>query len=212
MNFSTDRDLLGIEPNVFRDVPFVSQQRLRVTDGAISGTTLSSATADFVAAQVEAGGVVLAAGLPLEVMSRQDANTLTVSLLRVKLADAAIPPGDATDLELIARTLAPQAALVHDTLLRMLNIDPDDPDSPVTEDAVVSLSLMSRLEALGTLERVYTAAVAILGDNAALVAKATDYRRQFHAAVERAVVLLDTDGDGHADVRRSLATTRLTRV
>jgi len=28
MNFSTDRDLLAIDPNIFADVPLLSQQRL----------------------------------------------------------------------------------------------------------------------------------------------------------------------------------------
>ena len=212
MNFSTDRDLLVLEPNVFRDVPFVSQQRLRVSDGAISGTTLTSASADFAAAEVDAGSVVLVDNRPLEVVSRNDANTLTVSLARGSMAGAALPPGDGTDLDVAMRTFAPQAALVHDTLLRLVGIDPDDPDAAIDEDAIVSLGLMARLEALGTLERVYSAAVAIAGDNESLLQKADQSRRAFHIALERANVLLDTDGDGHADTQRRPGLIRLVRV
>ena len=73
MNFSTDRDLLALEPNVFNDVPLTSQRRLSVTDAAITGTTLASASADFVAAQVETGSVVLVNNNPLEVLARVDA-------------------------------------------------------------------------------------------------------------------------------------------
>ncbi|MEZ6193973.1 MAG: hypothetical protein R3C45_22230, partial [Phycisphaerales bacterium] len=94
MNFSTDRDLLAIEPAVFEDVPFAAQKRLQVADASISGTTVTSASADFVSAQVDAGSVVLIAGLAFEVVSRTDANTIEVSLPRTHKTDPGIPGGD----------------------------------------------------------------------------------------------------------------------
>ena len=119
MNFSTDRDLLTLEPHVFRDVPFLSQQRVSVTDGVISGTTLTSASADFVASQVEAGSVVLVNDVAHEVLSRTDANTLSISLPRASLTDAAIPSGDGSTLTVMARTFDVQASLVHDSLYQL---------------------------------------------------------------------------------------------
>lgn len=211
MNFSTDRDLLALEPNVFRDVPFVAQQRVAVNDGVLTGTTLSSAEADFAAAQVGAGNVVLIDRVAYEVIERVDEGTLTVSLLRARLSDAAIPGPEAIDLEVRVRTFAPQAALVHDSLLRLLGIDPDDADG-LTEDAVVSLSVMARLEAVGTLERIYSGAAALGGDNEMLPIKAREYGRRFHLAASQATVLIDVDGDGHADERRHLGLIRLARV
>lgn len=215
MNFSTDRDLLALEPTVFHDVPWVGQQRVQLDDGIVDGTTLTSATADFTAAQVEAGGVVLIGRVAHEVMSRDDATTLTVSLLRSRLADAPIPGEPGGPLAVSVRTFAPQAALVHDGLLRLLGIDPaatpEDPDA-LTEDAVVSLSVMARLEALGTLERVYSGASALTGDNQVLVYKAGEYRRRFRHATAQASVLIDTTGDGHADERRRLGIIRLQRA
>ncbi len=211
MNFSTDRDLLAHEPNVFDDVSIVSQRRLSLTDAAVSGTTLTSASADFEEAQVETGSVVVVDGVALEVMARVDANTLTVSMPRARLTDSAVPPGDGSGLSLIAMTFAPQAALVHDVLLRALGIDPNDEDAELTEDAIVSVGLMAHVETLGTLERVYSGAVAITGDEE-LVRRAEMYRQRFRAAVERASVLLDTDGDGRADMRVEMATSRLVRV
>lgn len=212
MNFSTDRDLLMHEPSVFTDAPFVAQQRLHVTDGALSGTQLTSADADFEAAQVEAGSVVLVGRTPYEVVKRIDAQTLTVSLLRTRLSDEAIPGPEGTDLDVKARTFAPQAALMHDALLRLLGIDPSDPYTPLTEDAVVSLSVMARLEALGTLERIYSGAAALSGDNDQLHAKAREYGRLFHLAAAQSTVLVDVDGDGHADERRHLGLVRMKRV
>jgi len=212
MNFSTDRDLLALEPNVFNDAPLTNQRRLTVTDAVIAGTTLTSASADFAAAQVESASVVVVDTIPLEVIERVDANTLTVSKPRVQTSDAAIPPGDGSALTLHVETFAPQAALVHDALLRMMGLDPEDASAPVTEDAIISISLMVHLETLGTLERVYSASVALTGDNnPELIRRAELYRNRFASARERAVILLDADGDGRADTRLSLPTSRLVR-
>jgi len=98
MNFSTDRDLILLEPNLFRDVPMLSQQRLGITDAIITATTLTSATADFVTAQVDGGSVVLVGEVAHEVVARIDANTLTISLPRTALTDSPIPSGDGSNL------------------------------------------------------------------------------------------------------------------
>jgi hypothetical protein len=155
---------------------------------------------------------VLVAGVPLEVTARLTVTSLTVSRLRRKTSDAVIPPTPGSGLEVIARTFAPQAEMVHDMLLRRLGIDPDDPDSPLKEDMVVSLGVMSRLEVYGTLERIYAGAVALAGDNGALWEKALHYHRQFATAVRSARVRLDLDGDGRADITRELGTVSLVRV
>jgi hypothetical protein len=216
MNFSTDRDLLILEPTVFTDVPFASQQRVRTTDAMRSGVTLTSASADFVAAQVDAGGVVLLAGQALEVVARVDAHTLTVSLPRARSTDAPIPDLGAgvVNGELRVRTFAPQAAVVHDMLLRLVGIEPDDLQNPgaLKEDAIVSLAVMARLEALGTLERVYSAAATITGDNEGLWKKAAYYRERFGQACDRTTILLDADGDGYDDLRRRAGVIRLIRT
>lgn len=213
MNFSTDRDLLALEPAVFTELSWAAQQRLSVSDGVLSGgTTLSSATADFEMAQVEVGSVVLVNDVAMEVIARTDANTLTVSLVRASLADEAIGGTDGSQLPVVARTLAPQAALVHDGLLQLLGIDADDPDPCLTEDAIISLSLMAKLEAVGALERAYSGAAALVGDNQGLLAKAQRWRTAFGQAVHSATVLLDVDGDGVVDEKRQLNVTRLVRV
>jgi hypothetical protein len=212
MNFSTDRDLLAIEPAVFQDVPFAAQKRLQVSDATVAGTMLTSASADFVTAQVDAGSVVLIGGVAFEVVSRTDANTLGVSLPRTRVTDPAIPGGDGTDLEVIARTFAPQAELVHDGLLRLIGIDPEDADAELTQASVLSVALMARIEALGTLEMVYAGAASLAGDNDTLLMKAGEYRRRFGQACASAVVALDTDGDGLADRRVPLGVARFTRL
>ncbi len=207
MNFSTDRDLLALAPEVFTDAPLVGQTRIDVADGILAGTALTSAAADFAAAGVEAGGVVLIAQTPFEVVERVDANTLTVSLPRARTTDAALtaPHLDGSALAVRVRTFAPQAALIHDALLRMLGLSPD-PDAELGEDAVVSLSAMARLEALGTLDLVYAGAAALTGDathDANLARKAAHHRARFVAARRAARITIDTNADGLGDeVRR----------
>jgi len=211
MNFSTDRDLLAYEPTLFTDVPFVAQQRLSVTDAEVTGTAVFSITADFESAQVEPGGVVLIDRRPFEVLARTDEATLSVSLPRTHTTDPAIPGGDGTALPLIARTFAPQAALVGEALLRMLGIDDADPAHPLDEDAVVSLGAMARLETLGTLERIFSSAAALTGNNEHHLMKAAEYRRRFLNAAARSPIHIDTNGDGLPDEKRYLGLMRLTR-
>lgn len=212
MNFSTDRDLLRLEPAIFNEVTFASQQRLHVTDGIVSGTTLTSASSDFEAAQVAAGDVVLIANVACEVIARVDANTLTVSLPRTDLSNAAIPPGDGSTLDVSVRTFALQATRVHNALLRKLRIDADDVNSPLSEDAIVSLSLLGELETLGTAAQAYHGAIAVGGDNVVLREKAATYRQRFDISTRAAVVLIDTDGDGVADTERRLGDIQLIRI
>lgn len=212
MLFTTDSDLLAYEPRVFVDVPIPGQQRVRVTDAAITGTTLTSASADFEAAGVEPGAVVLVGDAALEVLARVDANTLSVSQPRAADLDAAIAPQAGEALVATVRTFAPQAAVVHATLLRELGIDTDDALNALTADAIVTESVMAALEALGTLAAVYALAVSVVGDSEAVRAKAAHYRQQFAMRKRGARVLIDTDGDGRADVVRQPGVTTLRRV
>ena len=211
MNFSTDRDLLLYEPTLFNDLPWVSQQRLSVSNGEVAGTTLVSPQADFEAAQVDTGSVLLVNKTPVEVLARIDTMTLTVSLPRTRTTDAAIPPGDVSSAAVVARTYAPQAELVCASLLRLLGLDADDPGQSLDADAVVSLSLMARLEVMGTLERVFSSAAALTGDNDVLLFKAAEYRRRLLEAAARCPVQIDVTGDGLPDEKRYLGVGRLTR-
>jgi len=212
MNFSTDRDLLALEPEVFNDLPFVSQQRVSVNDAELTGTQLFSMSADFVQAQVSSGAVVLIDKKPYEVAERIDENTLEVSLLRARVGDTPIPGESGAALSLSARTFAPQAALVCSAILRMLGIDSDNPEQALDEDAVVSVSAVARLESLGTLERIYSSGAALTGNNDVLLFKAGEYRRRFLDAAARQPIQIDTTGDGYPDEKRYLGLMRLVRA
>lgn len=213
MNFSTDRDLLALEPMLFGEVIFASQKRLEMTDGVISGTALTTASGNFETAQIDAGDVILVADQPREVIARNSATSLTISLLRDRFSDEAIPPGNGTSLTVVHRTFTPQAALVHDELLRLLGIDPDG-HGDLSEDAIVSLSIMRDLEVLLTLARLYESAQTTADEESAqlLRVKATAYRARFREAARSSVIHIDLDGDGHADAVRDLRAIGLVRV
>ncbi len=212
MNFSTDRDLLALEPGLFHDVPLAGQTRVSVADGVVSGTTLTSATADFEAAQVDASDVVLVGDVACEVIARVNATTLTISLLRGQAGDDPIGPGNGSSLAVVHRTFEPQARAAHDELLRMLGIDADG-HSSITEDAIVSLSVMRELEALATIVHLYEMAAGGEDENDRdrFRAKWNDSRLRYRRALRGARVFLDLDGDGVADTVRDLGVITLMR-
>lgn len=211
MNFATDRDLLILEPNLFRDLPFVSQQRFTSTDAELTNASLSSASANFTSLGVTTGDVVLVNDQPLEVLARNHATTLSVSMIRNRITDAAIVPADVSEATLVVRTFGPQITLVHDMLMAMLSIDRDDPDALLGEDAITSTQTMTQLETLATLERIFSAAQALTGDNETVTAKARHYHHAFRQVRVAAYVQIDSDGDGTADTIQQPGIGKLTR-
>jgi hypothetical protein len=205
-NFSTDADLLTCEPNVFVDLPLPSQQKLKVTDAALAGVTVTTATGGF--AELAAGDVAVISSTEADaaafaIASIDDDSTITLEHAPTHLSAN-------TDLTLIVRTFEPQRQQVHEQLMRCVGIDPDGDD--LDESAIVSMGLMRRLEVLGTLWRAYSAAHTLTGDNITVEAKAAQYARHFNRALAGAVVLIDTNGDGVADVQRTPGAGRLVRA
>jgi len=214
MTFAHDRDLIATEPNLLRDLPMLSQQRLYVNDAAVSGVTLTSNAADFLAAQLDTGSVVLLDGVPLEVMEAVDAGTLVVSMLRSQSESLAIPPGDRIDGGLVVRTFGPQIERVHRALLERLGISTptEQRETTWTVDMISSTDRMVELETLGTLAHVYTMAQAMTGDGRALRERAAHYQQAYDRLRERTSIRIDPGGDGRADITVPLGRVRLARV
>ncbi|MEO1511947.1 MAG: hypothetical protein AAFU70_07745, partial [Planctomycetota bacterium] len=78
--FASDRDLLVLEPSLFTRVAWVGQRLVRGT-GAVTGTTLAATEQDvgFEDAGVTPGMVVLAGGVPMEVIAVTAQSTLEVA-------------------------------------------------------------------------------------------------------------------------------------
>lgn len=195
MAFSRDRDLLAREPKVFAEAATAGQEKLRVADGAVTGTTLTSTTADFELAGVETGSVVLVSGVAHEVLDRVDAQTLTVSLLRGRREAAATPGLQGTGLVVVCQTFEPQTEAAGRELVRLLGLVQES----VSEAAVVNLEELRELETLAALRLIYRQAMETVGDSTGILEKARFYENEFDRAWQAAQVALDLDGDGVAD-------------
>lgn len=211
MAFATDRDLLFIEPNLFRDVAWLGQRLLKGT-GDVVGTTLTLVTFDhdLVSAGVGEGSVVLIAGIAHEVLSVADATHAQVSKIRGRSDDPAIPADAGTGLEIVVSTLRPQIELVHREVLRLAGIDAAS-GSPTEADVTNGLSLVP-LETFGALHLAYAAAGALSGVDSHLAARAAMYASLVGRERTRARVEIDLDADGLPDATRRLNVVRPLRV
>lgn len=211
MNFSNDRDLIILEPNLFRDLPFLSQQRFKSQGASLTAGQLACESADFAAMDVTTGDIVLVNDQPLEVLARVDSTTLDVSHIRARPSDTAIPPQNESNATVIIRTFAPQRTLVHDLLLRKIGLDPDSHEHTPGVDAIVSKAIMVELETLGTLEHLYTAAQSLTGDNQMVMTKAEQYGYAFRRAWIEARIDIDDNAVGTADRKHQPAIATLKR-
>lgn len=209
--FAADRDLLVIEPNLFRDVSFLSQRLLKTT-GSIGAGVLTLTSGDAAAVGIDAGHVVLHEETALEVTERLSSTTLAVSLLRASVDDPAIPPSDVGSGVVIVATFAPQIALVHETILAMLGIDSTGADGSLAEAQILNPRELMRVEALGALHLVYDAAAPLAGPDSAAWARAGMYRTRYARERWRAAARVDLDGDGLADATRRLSVAPLRRA
>jgi hypothetical protein len=212
--FTTDRDLLVLEPGLFRDVGWVAQ-RLTKGTGSISGNTLTITGADVPldAANITTGHVVTVGGTSYEVIARQSPTALTISRPRASTTDAIQPPSPATGVETLVTTFAPQIAMVERQVLRMAGIEPEDTTpGVVTTSAIVNPTALTMLIALGTLHVLYAAAGASSSANGWLADRAAMYRERFAAARQNARVLIDLDGDGTPDATRKLNVVQFIRA
>lgn len=202
--FINDRDLLTLEPNVFRDAGWAGQ-RLLATTGSTLGTTLTLASGSFTAAGIAPGHVVIYDGMALEVLTVTSATVATVSLLRSRITDPAIAPPALGIKNVSCWTFRPQISLMHSQILRMLGIEPDaSDDAMVSEASIVNPASLALAEMLGALHLAYAAAAALSQADSALAARAQMYRQRFGEERQRAVAKIDLDGDGKADATRRM--------
>lgn len=200
--FASDRDLLVLEPGLFRDVLWLGQRLWSGTAG-VSGTTLTAAGVDFAALGVNAGHVVTVDGAGLEVVARTGATTLTVSRPRGDAGEAAVAPTAGSNLPAVISTFRPQLALAHRQLLRMLGlVEGGGGENQLGETAVVNGAELAGLEAAAALHVIFAAAGGLAGEGSALAQRAEYYRSVFGRDRHHAAARLDTDGDGVADATR----------
>ncbi len=207
--FAKDRDLLVVEPGLYRDVLW-SGQRLLSGTGDLSGTALTLTSGSFVDGGIGAGHVVLVDSVPMEVVDVQSATVATVSILRGDTGSNAIPGKAVTGVGVEVFTFEPQIEIVHRQILAMVGIDADDPDG-LGDAAVTNPGAFVTLESLGALHLIYASAGAPGRGGEAFLDRSKIYQQRFSMQRGVVVALIDLDGDGIAETRRHPNSFVLTR-
>lgn len=198
--FAKDRDLLIIEPGLFREVLWNGQRLLSGT-GDLTGTTLTLTDGSFMDGGISAGHVVLIDSVPMEVVSVQNATAATVSIMRSDVLSNVVPGKDATGAVVEVFTFGPQIGIVHRQIMSMVGIDVDDPEG-LGDSAVTNPGSMVVLESLGALHLIYASAGAPGRGGEAFLDRAKLYQQRFSMQRGAVVAFIDLDGDGVAETRR----------
>ena len=206
-----DRDILALEPMIFRDTIWLSQRLCRgtvnVNEGAVDALTLD---VEFDVAGVARGHVVTVAGTSYEILTVNDGTQLTVSRLRFSEVVAGAPPSPIAGVEAYVMTFRPQLSLVERQIYLMAGLDPDNAPDPVvgpsqpTPAQITNPAALRHLNVLGALHIIFTAANFSSVPDSALGRRAAMYRAAFNEERARVRIEIDLDGDGRPDVTRRL--------
>ena len=214
--FCSDRDLLAIEPLVFLLGGGPAQELSAGDDGAISGTTFSSAASHFESAGVQPGMVLAAspgaaaAGGAYEIVTVDSPTALRVSVLRADPQADRIAPPAGSELVFSIRTYRPQIRNVSDTMAEKLR-QIVEVSGVASADFADSAQLAAAC-AHGVLAAVFVARAESASPADANWVKAEHYRREFLRLQLQLRLAVDSDADGVAERTRTLGNVSLRRV
>lgn len=211
--FALDRDLLALEPTLFRDLQWAGQTLVR---GNIVSSALGAQfelDVDLTSRGVTPGSVVVALGVSFEVSDVLGATEFRVTLPRDTLESAAVSPGSIGSGLAWVVSFRAQIAIAHRNVLAMAGIDADAAPAPdvVTQDRIVNWRSLRYIEAMAALKLIWAAAGVGLDERHPANQRAAEYGARFREARHSAVLEIDTDGDGKADALRRLGAVWLVR-
>ncbi|CAG0953108.1 hypothetical protein PHYC_00308 [Phycisphaerales bacterium] len=211
--FTTDRDLLVFEPHLFRDLAWAGQTLISGTANYAGSVLELTGDQSLEDQSVAAGHVITVDGVSYEIMEVLGATELWVSVVRASHDDPVIPAVKMIDRPAYVSTFAPQIAIAHRQVLRLVGVEPDLvlPGQP-TEASIKNPRELARLEALAALHLIYSAAAAASGQDSPLAQRAAMYLERFRAESTRVAALLDLNNDGIPDSTRRPCATYLTRT
>jgi len=216
--FSNDVDLLKWEPVVFRELALVSQRLCEGSDGVMSGTTFTSASASFTSSGVAAGHVIClrdgAGSIDgcYEVVSVDSATQLTISVVRETLAAGAVAPPGGSNISYHISSFDPQAEEAAYGLLEYFGIKAAGSEEEITADDILNGRSLRQASVFAVLSSVFAGSACSGNDPAAYWQKSLRYQRLFQKARARARLEIDTDNDNIAEEFRIGGTVRLQRL
>jgi hypothetical protein len=216
VSFSNDADILKYEPILFGEL-HLPWQVLTVGGGAtLSGTTFTASDADFVTAQISAGGVAYLRSADgsldgaYEIVSVDSATQLSLSVIRPGTTDTAVAPPPASDVSYRISTFGPQANEVGFQLTEYFGIQPGNPASDLNVEDVLDTSVLRLASVFAVISIVY-AMLAGKAKDGNYWRKSLYYQKLFAKARERCRLSIDAGDDGVVDVTKAGASIRLTR-
>jgi hypothetical protein len=213
--FSNDVDILKYEPVLFGELHLPGQVLVSGTGATLSGTLLTAAGADFLAAGVRTGGVIHLKSTDgsldgaYEIVSANSSTQLTVSVVRSDAADPAIAPPAADDISYRVGTFGPQAEEAAFQLTEHFGIRPGHPTSEIAAEDILDTAGLRRASAFFVIASVYAMWASPAGEY--FWEKSLLYRQFFENARQRCRLSADLGSDGVADVTRTGGVIRLVR-
>jgi hypothetical protein len=216
VSFSNDADILKYEPILFGELHLPQQVLATGTGGTLSGTTFTASGADFVSAQVSAGGVVYLQSVDgtldgaYEIVSVDSATELSVSVIRPDAEMAAVAPPAATDVSYRISTFGPQTNEVGFQLTEHFGIRPGNPASEIEVEDILDTDVLKRASVFAVISSVYAMLASKVKDEN-FWKKSLHYQKLFAKARERCRLSIDIGSDGVVDVTKVGASGRLVR-
>jgi hypothetical protein len=185
MYFCDDVDLMVWEPGIFGASAFAHQTLVKSAAATLTGTTL--VTAAGVLGTVVPGMILIAEGgglsQLLEVVAVADASHATVSALRGRADEAAVPGLVGGSVTVTVMSFRPQIAAIGDELLALLGVASDREDAGMTVEHPRGFRMAS---VFGTLAAIFRVLAAADGATATVAAK-RDFYEKTYADVRRNV-------------------------
>ena len=216
VTFSNDADILKYEPILFGELHLPWQVLATGTGAVLSGTTLTAGGADFIAAQVQAGGVIYLQSADgsldgtYEIVSVDSSTQLSISVIRSDSTETAVPPPAATNISYRISTFGPQTAEVGFQLTEYFGIRPGNPASDIDADDILDTSVLRLASVFAVISIVY-AMLAGKTRDLNYWNKSLYYQKLFTKARGRCRLSIDVGTDGIADVTKIGAAGRLVR-
>lgn len=215
--FSTDSDILRYEPALFCDLHFDFQNISEGQDGVVDGCIFSSASGNFEANSVQAGGVICLKNLDesfegvYEITSVDSAMELSVSVLRQSGDSDSIEVGQMDNLNYRITTFAPQCYEVMYQLTQYFGIRPGKPDAEYGIDDIYDKDVLRQASTYAVIASAYATLGSCNDDSDQYWKKSLYYQGLFEKARERCRLSIDRGDDGVSDKESIGGSIRLTR-